>query len=110
MGAVLAARLAKEVKKVIDQKQQSTSFFWTDAKIVLYWIQNSTKRWKPFVANRVKEIQALTTQASWHHCPGRDNPADMLSRGVTMEVLIDSVKWWSGPDFLKRDIPESGRL
>nr|XP_042897354.1 uncharacterized protein LOC122269252 [Parasteatoda tepidariorum] len=107
MGAVLAARLAKEVKKVIDRKHQSTSFFWTDAKIVLYWIQSSTKRWKPFVANRVKEIQALTAQTSWHHCASRDNPADMLSRGVTVDVLLGSAKWWSGPDFLKENIPDA---
>ncbi|GFR18616.1 hypothetical protein TNCT_665671 [Trichonephila clavata] len=58
MGALLAACLAKEVKKIIDQKCSTKAILWTDSQITLYWIKGPSHRWKPFVANRVREIQA----------------------------------------------------
>ncbi|GFX74906.1 reverse transcriptase domain-containing protein [Trichonephila clavipes] len=57
MGALLAARLAKEVKKILDQKCSTRAFFWTDSQVTLHWIKGPNHRWKPFVANRVREIQ-----------------------------------------------------
>ncbi|GFQ73093.1 uncharacterized protein TNCT_131651 [Trichonephila clavata] len=36
MGAIFAARLAKEVKKIIDQKCSTKAFFWKDSQITLY--------------------------------------------------------------------------
>ncbi|GFX95569.1 integrase catalytic domain-containing protein [Trichonephila clavipes] len=58
MGALLAARLAKEVKKILDQKCSTRAFFWTDSQVTLHWIKGPSHRWKPFVANRVREIQS----------------------------------------------------
>ena len=39
--------------------------------------------------------------AIWHHCPGVLNPADMASRGVTFEKLIQS-DWFQGPTWIRR--------
>ncbi|GFT77672.1 pro-Pol polyprotein [Trichonephila clavipes] len=36
MGALLAARLAKEVKKILDQKCSTRAFFWTDSQVTLH--------------------------------------------------------------------------
>ncbi|GFR18923.1 uncharacterized protein TNCT_611791 [Trichonephila clavata] len=47
MGALLAARLAKEVKKIIDQKCSTKAFLWTHSQITLYWIKGPSHRWKP---------------------------------------------------------------
>ncbi|GFX21251.1 integrase catalytic domain-containing protein [Trichonephila clavipes] len=46
-------------------------------------------RWKVFVANRVKEIRSLTDKDSWRHCPGKDNPSDLLTRGISADSLIN---------------------
>ncbi|GFX09199.1 hypothetical protein TNCV_1067851 [Trichonephila clavipes] len=60
MGALLAARLAKEISRVLNEKISTTNYFWTDSTIALSWIQGPSNRWKVFVANRVKEIRSLT--------------------------------------------------
>ncbi|GFQ98079.1 uncharacterized protein TNCT_148961, partial [Trichonephila clavata] len=103
MGALLAARLAKEVSRVLSGKISTTNYFWTDSTIALSWIQGPSGRWKVFVANRVKEIRSLTDKDSWHHCPGKDNPSDLLTRGISADSLINCDKWWNGPSFLHEE-------
>ncbi|GFV40465.1 pro-Pol polyprotein [Trichonephila clavipes] len=102
MGALLAARLAKEVKKILDQKCSTRAFFWTDSQVTLHWIKGPNHRWKPFVANRVREIQSLTDPNSWFHCSGKDNPADLLTRGISVDALTTNSKWWNGSSFLRQ--------
>ncbi|GBM74213.1 hypothetical protein AVEN_203413-1 [Araneus ventricosus] len=105
LGALLAARLARKVKAIVDLKRPKV-FFWTDSKITLHWIKGSSKRWKSFVSNRVTEIQSLCDTSAWAHCPGKQNPADFLSRGVNFEILLNSDLWWKGPQFLREvDFP-----
>ena len=50
--------------------------------------------------NRAMEIRNLVSPNSWRHCPGRDNPADIPSRGINPSELADSILWHSGPDWL----------
>ena len=50
-----------------------------------------------FVANRVTEIQNTTDPALWFYCPGKSNPADLLTRGVSAKQLINSDLWLTGP-------------
>ncbi|VDL71835.1 unnamed protein product [Nippostrongylus brasiliensis] len=38
--------------------------------------------------------------ASLRHIPGNSNPADVASRGCTIEYLKSNSTWWNGPDFL----------
>ncbi|GFW08707.1 integrase catalytic domain-containing protein [Trichonephila clavipes] len=99
---VKAARLAKEVKKILDQKCSTRAFFWTDSQVTLHWIKGPSHRWKPFVANRVREIQSLTDPNSWFHCSGKDNPADLLTRGISVDALTTNSKWWNGSSFLRQ--------
>ncbi|GBL86402.1 hypothetical protein AVEN_164569-1 [Araneus ventricosus] len=106
LGALLAARLASKVKAIVDLKRPSKVFFWTDSNIALHWIKGSSKRWKSFVSNRVTEIQSLCDTSAWAHCPGKQNPADFLSRAVSVEILLNGRLWWKGPQFLREvDFP-----
>lgn len=52
------------------------------------------------MSNRVTEIQGLTNPESWAHCSGKINPADLPTRGQSVENLIQSKLWWSGPTSL----------
>ncbi|XP_064102656.1 uncharacterized protein LOC135212813 [Macrobrachium nipponense] len=72
-----------------------------DSTVALAWIKGEPNRWKTFIANRVVEIQALTPPSCWQHCPGKDNPADLISRGVYAEQLTQSEVWLVGPAWLR---------
>ncbi|XP_062716335.1 uncharacterized protein LOC134291918 [Aedes albopictus] len=76
------------------------SFFWTDSNIVKYWIASTPSRWQTFVANRVSEIQHLTKGGIWNHVAGVENPADVLSRGISAAQLEYQSLWFNGPVWL----------
>ena len=78
------------------------AILWSDATVALGWIRSDPNRWKIFVCNRVTEIQTYTNLAHWGHCPGLDNPADHLSRGLLGDQLQSLNIWWHGPSWLVR--------
>ena len=78
----------------------SKSVCWTDSKAAWYWIIQSDKDWKQFVQHRVDEIRRLVPVECWNHCPGVDNPADILSRGIDPRSLEANALWWNGPAWL----------
>ncbi|GFV21971.1 integrase catalytic domain-containing protein [Trichonephila clavipes] len=98
MGALLSARLSYKISKTVNYI--TSRYFWTDSSITYFWIKGSAARFKPFVKNRIKEIQKYTDPIEWRHCPGKDNPADLLSRGMSASELRSSELWWHGPPWL----------
>ncbi|GFQ98507.1 integrase catalytic domain-containing protein [Trichonephila clavata] len=99
MGVVIAAGLVKHLKRIF--KDINRIVLWSDSMIVLYWIKSSASKFKPFVSNRISEIQENTDPVSWRHYSGKQNPADLLTRGITSRELINHEKWWHGPEWLK---------
>nr|CAI5826088.1 unnamed protein product [Callosobruchus analis] len=99
-GCVLLANLAKKVKESL-RINFNKHYFWTDSMIALAWIDNNPTKWKTFIANRVSEIQSLTNTTDWHHVKSQENPADLLSRGTTVNALSHSDLWWFGPAWLQ---------
>ncbi|XP_055941720.1 uncharacterized protein LOC129971768 [Argiope bruennichi] len=45
--------------------------------------------------------QEITDPSNWRHCSGKQNPADMLTRGISSKDLITSESWWHGPEWLR---------
>jgi hypothetical protein len=99
LGANILARLVSNIRNALELSQNVEFFRWVDSKTVLYWIKNA-KPWKQYVLTRVKEIRECTTQESWRHCPGVQNPADLPSRGMNARELLKEKRWWKGPEFL----------
>jgi hypothetical protein len=54
------------------------------------------------VANRVSEIQQFTQNCQWRHVRGVDNPADLVSRGMSVEEFLHSDLWNRGPTWLSQ--------
>lgn len=99
-GALLLARLMDKVSQALNVNIRET-FYWCDSTIVQAWIRHDPGNLKTFVANRVSEISTLTNVNNWRHVPTQDNPADLLSRGVSVRELVEADFWWEGPTWLK---------
>lgn len=95
-AAVLGAKLAQKVARILGIKAEHLRY-WTDSEIVLYWL---LKFPKVFISNRVASIQANSDVRRWAHVASKDNPADLISRGMEPTDLSKSTLWWSGPVFL----------
>ena len=54
------------------------------------------------MANRVNHIQETTNVEDWSHISSKQNPADLMSRGVDANVLKNLSLWWRGPDWLQQ--------
>ncbi|XP_028176630.1 uncharacterized protein LOC114364612 [Ostrinia furnacalis] len=104
-GAYLLTKLITKIKQSLNQ-HKTEIFGWTDSKIVLGWLQGQPNRWKPFVANRVKQIQEVMPEEQWRYVKSSENPADAASRGLTASQLIEQSLWWQGPTWLPTFIPQ----
>ena len=100
MSALIGSRISLRIKTALKDPNLKV-IFWLDSTIALHWIKSNDVRWKTFVENRVQEIRDTTDPVQWRHCPGKDNPADISSRGATASQLKQSTCWWGGPSWLK---------
>ncbi|XP_003737439.1 uncharacterized protein LOC100902762 [Galendromus occidentalis] len=92
----MANHLRNSIPEKIDE-----IFLYSDNSAVLGWLRSSPEKWKPFVANRVKEILGYSSPDRWSYIQSEENPADLLSRGSALET--DSLKqfWLEGPSWLR---------
>lgn len=102
MAAVLGLRLIQTLIKVLQVAMTDVTFY-SDSLDVLWWIRGYGKDFRPFVANRVGEIQMFSDPTQWQHVSTKVNPADLISRGVDAEDLAKNNLWWEGPDWLLED-------
>ena len=100
MAASICTRLAHFIAEVLKSRFPNLAIhLWSDSEIVLHWL-HSSKPLKQFIANRSKEIKALFPLSVWNHCPTHENPADLLTRGITATQLHTSSLWKHGPQWL----------
>lgn len=95
-AALMLSRLMTAIRKYLEVKI-TASFQWTDSKTVLRYIRSQNKRYKTFVAHRVREITELTEISSWRWVPGEINVADESTR----DISNDKNRWLLGPIFLE---------
>ena len=96
LGALILARLINSLDLT---EGNVKTIYWTDLTTALCWIRNE-KPWKQYVQHRVDEIRRLTSKNDLRHCPGKQNPADLPSRGTSAKDLTNNAIWWNGPEFL----------
>lgn len=69
---------------------------------MLHWI-NKNNSSKTFVSHRVTEIVKSFPVSMWSNTPSADNPADLLTRGVSTQQLLSSELWLHGPHWLPNE-------
>ncbi|XP_045025108.1 uncharacterized protein LOC123469827 [Daphnia magna] len=104
MAALIGSTLANTIVKAFKPLGLSlTVTIWSDSQIVLYWLAQTNRNRCQFVANRVDTIQKLSKnlQATWHYCPTKSNPADLLTRSISLRQFQQSSSLWThGPSWL----------
>ena len=97
LGAVVVVKLLSAVISALKLPDSVRHVCWSDSCIALGWVRGDPSRWKPWVSNRVRKIQAVVDKSCWRYIPTDDNPSDLVTRGVSAEALISSELWWKGP-------------
>ncbi|XP_071093444.1 uncharacterized protein [Haliotis cracherodii] len=98
MAAWIASRLANTTCDEFKGKPSEVNL-WSDSHIVLH-----SKSFKASVGVRVAEIQSAWDPSHWKYVPTSLNPADDLSRGISVEDM--NGRWVHGPSFLKLPVEQ----
>lgn len=98
-AALTGAQLAKVIQTELSLNLHTVTL-WSDSTTVLNWLTSESCRYKVFVGTRIAEIQTLTDTAEWRYIDSAHNPADHITRGLTLTQIARPHQWSSGPDFL----------
>nr|XP_049463118.1 uncharacterized protein LOC125906755 [Anopheles coluzzii] len=101
-ACLLGARILKSTEQhhPIPVKKR---VLWTDSTVALSWIHADPRNYRPFVANRVAEIQENTNVNEWRWVPTQDNPADEATKWKGRANFNWDGIWFQGPSFLLQD-------
>ena len=99
-AALLASRLKCHVEAALTLAIEKV-YMWSDSSTVLQWLQSPEKQ-PVSVANRISEILDASTVEEWAHVPSTNNPADVVTRGMSIDELKNSA-WINGPEFLRTE-------
>ncbi|XP_053391269.1 uncharacterized protein LOC128554075 [Mercenaria mercenaria] len=94
-AAVLAVQIAKLALNNLEINMNRVNYY-SDSKIVLGYIHNSTRRFARYVSNRVEKIRTESLPEQWKYVPTQSNPADTGTRGISVDKIQQSM-WLTGP-------------
>ena len=101
-----AIQTSKRALKLLYEELQEETHIWTDSKCALAWVTGNQQR-PQFIARRIKTIHEVNN-VMYGHVSGKENPADIVSRGANATSLQQNTLWWEGPTWLKAgSYPES---
>ncbi|XP_055385904.1 uncharacterized protein LOC129614945 [Condylostylus longicornis] len=98
-AAIMVVELVSKVKKALETTIDET-YLWTDSQIVLSWKKGEPSSFKTYVAHKLVVIHEKSTINQWNYVATKNNPADIISRGMSASRIIDSELWFPGPKFL----------
>lgn len=103
LAAYVGAHLANSIMTSIEKINViPTITLWSDSQIVLYWLAKKGSFPNQTVANRTEQIRTITApyKTVWRYCPTEDNPADLLTRGISFTQFQAFYLWVPGPPWL----------
>lgn len=109
-SVVLAMKCLPSILSSLRDIQFRDICIGVDSQIVLSWMLSKQPRTKSlFVKNRISDVCALEEkicnfiqgQLSYNYVDTSSNPADLVTRGVTVSTFMNKLSFWlSGPDWL----------
>ena len=63
-------------------------------------VKKGPREFKPFVCNRIREINNCTDSSEWRWVPSKENPADDCTRANSV-ITNSNSRWFNGPLFLR---------
>ena len=95
----LAAQAVDKIMKEIDVEIDKATFY-TDTKVILGYIQNESRRFYVYVANRIQLIRKISSPEQWTYVDTKGNTADLAMRPLNAQNLAES-EWLTVPKFLR---------
>lgn len=100
--AVLIGKRALDFVTQEMRVEKYTCCAWSDSKCVLEWLATkNVDKLSRFEKNRVEEI--WQGSLSFQYVPTEWNPADIATRGISLEDIVHSTIWWKAPRWLSQD-------
>ena len=99
VAATLSVKISALLKREL-QMNCDKEIFWTDSEVTLGYIRNESERLKISVANGIELIREHSEAEQWHYVNTKENPADYVSRGISMGNRDKVEQWILGPKFL----------
>ena len=99
-AALLAFRLKRHVEAALTLAIEKP-YMWSDSSTVPQWLHSPEKQ-PVFVSNRISEILDASTVDEWAHVFSTNNPADVVTKGMSIDELKSS-SWINGPEFLRTE-------
>lgn len=79
-------------------------YLFSDSNIVLSWIQSPYKnKHDTYITHRLMQIIDATKSDYWNYIHTKQNPADLITRGVMPKDLNSCSLWWQGPSWIMND-------
>ena len=98
-AAVLGAGIKLNIIVQVDFQIDNITLY-SDLKVTLNCISNSSRKFLPFVMNRLNEIRTNTEIKQWKYIPGNLTRAEMCTRYHSFRYLNSDSIWIRGPNFL----------
>ena len=99
-SAVLAVEIAELISSHLHMPIDNFKFY-SDSRIVLGYLNNTSRRFYTYVTNRVYRILSSTKPEQWFYVSSENNPADKATRPISASELLNCA-WLNGPSFLKQ--------
>ncbi|KAK3871589.1 hypothetical protein Pcinc_023276 [Petrolisthes cinctipes] len=96
---LIGTRLASHLQNTLSNLQIKDTHMWSDSEAALQWVRNDQSK-LPYVKNRVAEIREIQKDYIFSYTNTNSNPADLLSRGVLVNQLLQNTIWFQGPEWL----------
>ena len=95
----VGTQLAHYINESLKNLKITDTYIWSDNESALQWIRNDRSD-TPYVKNRTAKIRDLSDGYTFLHVGTKDNPADLISRGIDLDTLVKSHMWFHGPSWL----------